>query len=103
MRKEKVTHSNGPLRIQLTICGATEVISQYSIMSFLIRSNREFVSKAVDPSCHIQRALAVSLTHKKEGNHILEHLPFKDSSYSMCSLHVLICLLVLVGAEFFSQ
>lgn len=44
-------------------CRARKVISQYSIMSFLIRSNRDFVRKAVDPSCHIQSALAVNLTH----------------------------------------
>lgn len=68
-------------------------------MSFLIRSNRDFASKAVDPSCYIQRALAVSLTHKKEGNHILLNLPLKDSSHSMCTLHVPIYLLVLAAAE----
>lgn len=46
-------------------CGARKVISQYSITSFLISSNRDCVRKAVDPSCHIQSALAVNLTHKK--------------------------------------
>lgn len=49
--------------MQMTFSGARKVISQYSVMSFLMRSNRDFVRKAVYPSCRIRTALAVNLTH----------------------------------------
>lgn len=59
-----------------------EVISQYSAMSILMRSSRDFE----DPSCHVWAALAANVTHQKiKQPHLVTSICLLETLSMLCA------------------